>query len=138
MVNAGESNWFIVSIYEEANTLLAQSKENFDASEDYMYKGDIKKWRKLGNSIYLRLLMRAAQLYVRDIYATSSRPVKELKGFEKISLKAGESKTVSFEIGRKQLEYYNHALQLTVEPGDFEIMIGHDSQHVNKAKLTVN
>jgi len=64
--------------------------------------------------------------------------VKELKGFEKISLKAGESKTVSFEIGRKQLEYYNHALQLTVEPGDFEIMIGHDSQHVNKAKLTVN
>ena len=78
------------------------------------------------------------QLYVRDIYATSSRPVKELKGFEKISLKAGESKTVSFEIGRKQLEYYNHALQLTVEPGDFEIMIGHDSQHVNKAKLTVN
>jgi beta-glucosidase len=78
------------------------------------------------------------QLYVKDVYATCSRPVMELKGFEKISLKAGESKTVSFEIGRKQLEYYNHALQLTVEPGDFEIMIGHDSQHVNKAKLTVN
>lgn len=77
------------------------------------------------------------QLYIKDIYANSSRPVMELKGFQKIELKAGESKTVEFEIGRSQLEYYNHALQQVVEPGDFEIMIGHDSQHVNKAILKV-
>lgn len=77
------------------------------------------------------------QLYIKDIYATCSRPVMELKGFQKISLKAGKSKTVEFEIGRKQLEYYDHSLKQVVEPGDFEIMIGHDSQHVNKATLTI-
>lgn len=77
------------------------------------------------------------QLYIKDVYATCSRPVMELKGFQKISLKAGEQKTVEFEIGRKQLEYYDHALKQVVEPGDFEIMIGHDSQNVKKATLTI-
>lgn len=77
------------------------------------------------------------QLYVNDIYSTSSRPVMELKGFQKVNLKAGESKKIDFNIGREQLEYYNHDLQQVVEPGDFEIMIGHDSQDVNKANLKV-
>lgn len=78
------------------------------------------------------------QLYVNDIYSSSTRPVMELKGFRKVNLKAGESKTVDFTIGRDQLQYYNHELQQVVEPGDFEIMIGHDSQNVNKTTLKVN
>lgn len=65
-------------LLEEANTLLAQSKENFDASEDYMYKGDIKKWRKLGNSIYLRLLMRAALKDEVDVETESLFAVSKL------------------------------------------------------------
>ena len=65
-------------LLEEANTLLAQSKENFEASEDYMYKGDIKKWRKLGNSIYLRLLMRAALKDEVDVETESLFAVSKL------------------------------------------------------------
>lgn len=78
------------------------------------------------------------QLYVNDNYSSSTRPVMELKGFRKVNLKAGESKTVDFTIGRVQLQYYNHELQQVVEPGYFEIMIGHDSQNVNKTTLKVN
>ena len=71
-------------LLEEANTLLAQSKENFDASEDYMYKGDIKKWPKLGNSIYLRLLMRAALKDEVDVRPRASSPCRNSTRFSPI------------------------------------------------------
>lgn len=77
------------------------------------------------------------ELYVRDMVGESSRPVKELKGFEKIELKAGESKDVSFKITPDMLSYYNHELDFVLEPGDFEIMIGSASNNVKAAPLTV-
>lgn len=73
------------------------------------------------------------QLYLRDIVASISRPVKELKGFEKIHLKAGESKTVTFTITPEMLKFYNYELQYICEPGDFEVMIGTNSRDVKKA-----
>jgi len=77
------------------------------------------------------------QLYIRDVYSTSTRPVKELKGFKKISLKAGESKEAAFILSAEDLKYYNHDLAYVCEPGDFEIMIGPNSRDVKKTKLTV-
>ena len=77
------------------------------------------------------------QLYIRDLAASIARPVKELKGFQRIHLKAGESKQVSFTITRDQLSFYNQELKYVCEPGDFDVMIGSDSQLVKAARLTV-
>ncbi|HPT32559.1 MAG TPA: fibronectin type III-like domain-contianing protein, partial [Prolixibacteraceae bacterium] len=77
------------------------------------------------------------QLYIRDVFSTSTRPVKELKAFRKIALKAGESKEVSFELTTEDLKYYNHDLAYVCEPGDFELMIGPNSRDVQMVKLTV-
>lgn len=77
------------------------------------------------------------QLYVHDLVASIARPVKELKGFERIHLTAGESKTVTFTIGADQLSFYNADLKKVVEPGDFDIMVGSNSRDVKKARLTV-
>lgn len=73
------------------------------------------------------------QLYIRDLVGSVTRPVKELKGFEKIFLKAGESKKVSFKITPEMLKFYNYNLDFVCEPGDFEVMIGGDSQTLKKA-----
>lgn len=78
------------------------------------------------------------QLYVHDLVASIARPVKELKGFERIHLAAGESKTVTFTIGADQLSFYNADLKKVVESGDFDIMVGHDSRNLKTARLTVN
>jgi len=77
------------------------------------------------------------QLYIHDVFSTSTRPVKELKGFQKIDLKAGEKKTVTFEIDADLLSYYDHELNWVCEPGDFDIMIGSCSESLQKAILTV-
>lgn len=78
------------------------------------------------------------QLYIRDIVGSVTRPVKELKGFEKIELKAGETKTVSFKITPELLKFYNYDLEYVFEPGDFDVMIGGDSQDVKTARFTLN
>ena len=76
------------------------------------------------------------QLYIHDIYASISRPVKELKNFSKMSLKSGETKTVKFDITPKDLKFYNHNLQFVAEPGEFELFIGHDSQNLKSIKFS--
>jgi beta-glucosidase len=75
------------------------------------------------------------QLYIRDMVGTVTRPVKELKGFEKIELKAGESREIKFEIGTDLLKFYNYDLKYVWEPGDFEIMIGGNSRDVKKVMV---
>lgn len=77
------------------------------------------------------------QLYIRDLVGSITRPVRELKGFNKIFLRAGESKTVSFTITRDLLRFYDYDLNYVAEPGDFDIMIGGNSQAVKTAKLTL-
>jgi len=68
------------------------------------------------------------QLYIKDIVGSITRPVKELKGFQKINLKAGESKIVTFTISEEDLKFYNHDLKFVAEPGDFTVFIGTNSQ----------
>jgi len=75
------------------------------------------------------------QLYIRDVVGSVTRPVKELKGFQKISLKPGESKQVIFTITPEDLKFYNYDLKFDWEAGDFQIMIGTNSKDVKMAKV---
>lgn len=73
------------------------------------------------------------QLYIHDRYASLVRPVKELKDFKRIILKPGESRDVTFVITADKLRFYNAALEYVCEPGDFEVMVGSDSNNLQKA-----
>ena len=77
------------------------------------------------------------QLYIRDMVASISRPVKELKGFQRIHLAAGESREISFDITPEMLKFYNAELKHVIEPGDFQIMVGGNSKEVKTQNLTV-
>ena len=78
------------------------------------------------------------QLYVRDEVASITRPIKELKGFEKINLKAGESRTVTFDVKDEQLGFYNNQMKFVVEKGDFTFMVGSNSRDLQEIKYTLN
>ena len=75
------------------------------------------------------------QLYIRDLVGSNTRPVKELKGFQKIFLKKGETKKVTFNISPEDLKFYDHNLKHDWEAGDFNIMIGTDSENVKTTKV---
>ena len=75
------------------------------------------------------------QLYVRDLIGSVTRPVKELKGFEKITLKKGEKKTVIFEISSEDLKFYNLDMKNTAEAGEFEVFIGGNSATALKERF---
>ncbi len=77
------------------------------------------------------------QLYIHDVVALPTRPVKELKDFARISLQPGESQTVHFTLDREKLESVGMDMKRVVEPGDFEVMVGGSSEDLQKAKLTV-
>ena len=77
------------------------------------------------------------QLYIRDKVGSIARPVMELKGFQKISLNAGDSKTVRFKITQNDLSFYNSDLKWSAEAGEFEVMIGGNSRDVKKAGFTL-
>ncbi|BEV03585.1 beta-glucosidase BglX [Chryseobacterium gambrini] len=75
------------------------------------------------------------QLYIRDMVGSITRPVKELKGFQKVMLKKGESKKVTFNITPENLKFYNGDLKYDWEPGEFDIMIGTNSSDVKHSKI---
>jgi beta-glucosidase len=72
------------------------------------------------------------QLYIRDLVGTNTRPVKELKGFQKIELKPGESRKVTFTISTNDLKFYNADLRYAAEPGEFKVFIGGNSKDVKE------
>ena len=77
------------------------------------------------------------QLYIRDMVGSIARPVQELKDFARITLQPGESRTVYFTITPDKLKYYNSYLDYVLEPGDFEVMVGTDSRHVQRLPFAV-
>ena len=77
------------------------------------------------------------QLYIHDIYASSTRPVKELRAFRKVHIPAGQSVTVDFPLTADDLAFYNHELEWACEPGDFEILVGPNSRDLQGVQLTV-
>ena len=80
------------------------------------------------------------QLYIRDNVSSATRPVKELKGYKRVFLVKGTSKTVSFEIDESMLAFYDINMDYCVEPGDFSIMVGSSSADIDlkSVNLTVN
>lgn len=75
------------------------------------------------------------QLYIQDLVGSITRPVKELKGFQKVSLKPGESKNITFTISENDLKFYNSDLKFVAEPGDFKVFIGSNSRDVKEASF---
>ena len=77
------------------------------------------------------------QLYIRDEVSSVTRPIKELRGFRRISLAAGETKTVEFPLGFRELSFLNRDLHRVVEPGTFKIMVGGNSRDLTETELHV-
>jgi beta-glucosidase len=75
------------------------------------------------------------QLYIRDLIGSVTRPVKELKGFQKVMLKAGETKTITFKITKEELSFYNSELKWVAEPGKFQVFVGTNSRDVKQAEF---
>ena len=78
------------------------------------------------------------QLYLRDMVGSITRPVKELKGFQKVMLKAGETKEVSFSITNESLKFYNANLDFVSESGDFKVFVGNSSSNLKEANFTLS
>jgi len=80
------------------------------------------------------------QMYIRDVVSSVTRPVKELKGFEKVTLRPGETKKVALGITPDSLAFYDINMKYVVEPGEFTIMVGNSSrdEDLQKVTLTVN
>jgi beta-glucosidase len=77
------------------------------------------------------------QLYIRDPVATMTRPVKELKGFQRVTLQPGEKRRVEFVLSSEQLGFWNREMRYVVEPGEFRVMVGPNSADVIEAKFVV-
>ena len=75
------------------------------------------------------------QMYIQDVVGSTTRPVRELKGFEKIYLEPGESRTVTFEITPELMSHYNSDLEFVAEPGEFIVSVGTDSRTKNSASF---
>src|SRR5688572_6449480 len=75
------------------------------------------------------------QLYIRDLVGSVTRPVKELKGFQKVILKAGESRTITFSITKEELSFYNNELKWVIEPGKFHVFVGTNSRDAKQGEF---
>lgn len=77
------------------------------------------------------------QLYIHDLVSSVTRPIKELKGFKRVSLEPGQSRTVEFSLGREAFELWNAQMKRVVEPGSFDILVGPDSVDLKSARLEI-
>lgn len=109
---------------------LKLSKPSFSPGESIIASITVKNTGKIKGK-------ETVQLYIRDLVGSSTRPVKELKGFEKISLDPGENKTVSFKISVEDLKFYNSALKFVAEPGEFDLYVGPNSRDLNTIRFTL-
>ncbi len=104
--------------FDYSNLQLSATSINFDGtidiSVDVTNSGDYD-----GKEV--------VQLYVRDLVGSVTRPVRELKGFQKVDIKKGETKTVTFKLSVEDLKFYNYELDFVAEPGTFEVFVGTDS-----------
>jgi beta-glucosidase len=104
-------------------TDLKLSKEKITSGETLTATCTLKNTGKYAGA-------EVVQLYLRDMVASVTRPIKELKGFQKVYLKPGESREVSFTIDKEKLSFYDQAMKWTTEPGQFKLMIGDSSDHI--------
>lgn len=122
---------FGLSYTQFSYTDLKLSKKSMKKGETLTISLNVKNTGKYDGA-------EVVQLYIRDLVGSITRPVKELKGFQKIFLKAGESKTVSFSITEKDLSFYNSDLKFLAEPGAFTLWIGTNSQEGLSAEFELS
>ena len=111
---------------------FAYSDLKVDASNPKAVKVEVilkNKGKRAGEEV--------AQLYIRDLVANQVRPIKELKGFEKVYLQAGASVLLRFTLTDKELGYFNSQYKWVVEPGEFEVMVGGNSVNVLKERFVL-
>ncbi len=118
------------------------SYTSFSVSEVTLSSATLARGARLEASVTVtntgsRAGSTAVQLYIEDPVASVARPVKELKGFSRVSLQPGEQQVVRFAIGEEQLRFYNAQLQLVAEPGRFNVQIGLDSEAVQAAAFVL-
>lgn len=118
------------------------SYTSFNYSDVKLSSNTISKGKSITASVNLTNTGKydgkeVVQFYIRDLVGTITRPVKELKGFQKVNLKAGESKTITFNISENDLKFYNSDLRFVAEPGDFQVFIGTNSRDVKQAAFTL-
>jgi beta-glucosidase len=77
------------------------------------------------------------QLYIRDVAASMTRPVKELKGFQRVTLQPGQKKRIEFLLTADALGFWNREMRFTVEPGEFKVMVGANSEDLVQATFEV-
>lgn len=118
------------------------SYTHFEVSDVKLSRATMRRGGKLRASVTVRNAgardgATVVQLYLQDPVASISRPVKSLKGFRKIALKAGESREVAFEIAEDDLAFYDAQLRRVTEPGRFNVYVGLDSVDVKQASFTL-
>ena len=138
----GKPGNYTSQYFEEENGPLfafgyGLSYTDFSLSELTLSNRSLKKGDTLDASITVKNTGKRAgetvvQLYIQDVTASMSRPVKELKNFQKIMLKPGEEKIVHFTIAEEDLKFYNSQLKFAAEPGEFNVQVGLDSQAVKQ------
>lgn len=134
------SNYLDVSNDPEFPFGFGLSYTNFTYSDITLSSNNLKGNQQLTASVTVTNSGKydgkeVVQLYIRDVVGTVTRPVKELKGFQKVALKAGETKTISFVITPEDLKFYNYDLKYDWEPGEFQVMIGTNSRDVKIASV---
>ena len=110
---AEQHNQTINSLHRDTSDVKNAPLEHVDSPTTGKYDGE-----------------EVVQLYLQDKVASVVRPVKELKDFQKVMLKAGETKTISFTINKEKLAFFNQQLKWGTEPGDFKLMIGTASDQI--------
>ncbi|HEX8596000.1 MAG TPA: beta-glucosidase BglX [Pseudomonas sp.] len=133
--------------FEETNGPLfpfgyGLSYTTFDVSDITMSASDMPRKGKISASVTVKNTGKVAgatvvQLYLHDVAASISRPVKELKNFEKVMLQPGEEKVVSFTLSEDDLKFYDPALKYAAQAGEFKVMIGLDSEAVKQARFNL-
>ncbi|WP_045488254.1 beta-glucosidase BglX [Pseudomonas sp. StFLB209] len=118
------------------------SYTRFELSDVKLSTARLKRQDKLTASVTLKNTGKVAgatvvQLYLHDVAASVSQPVKALKGFEKVSLEPGEEKVVTFTLSENDLKFYDQKLKYAAEAGEFKVMIGLDSADIKEASFTL-
>ncbi|MEJ2110065.1 MAG: glycoside hydrolase family 3 C-terminal domain-containing protein, partial [Acidobacteriota bacterium] len=103
-------------------------KRTIRADESTVLRVDVTNTGKVSGE-------EVVQMYIRDRVSSVTRPVKELKGFKRVSLEPGQKKTVAFEVTPASLAFYDVRMKYVVEPGEFEIMVGNSSQDCDLQKI---
>lgn len=147
-IDAGKGSWFtkfLSNYLDVSNEPLypfgyGLSYTTFSYSDLKLDKQKLTPGGKLTLSVTLTNIGKydgseVAQLYIRDMVGSITRPVKELKGFQKVFLKAGESRTLNFFITPADLAFYNSELQFKSEPGDFKVFVGTNSASTIEASF---